>query len=82
MESKIRLKGLCFIRKVCFLHLCKDWKISRLKRDNALQNCEYINIVHILESFFVASVFVITDIGDPQVYFLLFLCVCKRKLAE
>ena len=50
-ESEIRLKGLCFIRKVCFLPLCKDWKISRLKRDNASQNCEYINIVRILESF-------------------------------
>ena len=70
-ESEIRLKGLCFIRKVCFLPLCKDWKISRLKRDNALQNCEYINIVRIPESLFVASVFVISDIGDPHVYFLL-----------
>ena len=40
---------------MCFLPLCKDWKISRLKQDNALQNCEYINIVRILESFFVAS---------------------------
>ena len=29
------------------------------------------NIARILESFFVASVFVITDIGDPHVYFLL-----------
>ena len=37
---------------MCFLPLCKDWKISRLKRDNALQNCEYINIVRILESCF------------------------------
>ena len=57
--------------KVCFLPLCKDWKISRLKQDNALQNCEYINIVRILESFFVASVFVMSDTGDPHVYFLL-----------
>ena len=37
---------------MCFLPFCKDWKISRLKRDNALQNCEYINIVRILESCF------------------------------
>ena len=65
------MKGLCLIQKVCFLPLCKDGKILRLKWDNALQNCEYINIVHIIESFFVASVFVITDIGDPHVYFLL-----------
>ena len=56
---------------MCLLPLCKDWKISRLKRDNALQNCEYINIVRIPESLFVASIFVISDIGDPHVYFLL-----------
>ena len=45
--------------------------LSRLKRDNALQNCEYINIVRIPESLFFASIFVISDIGDPHMYFLL-----------
>ena len=53
---------------MCYLPLCKDWKILHLKQDNA---CEYINIVHILESCFVISVFVISDIDDPHVYFLL-----------
>ena len=50
------------------LPLYKDWKISRLERDNTLQNCE-INIVRILESFFVASVFVITNIGHPCIFY-------------
>ena len=59
---------MCFIRKVCFLPLCKDLKISHLERDNTLQNCE-INIVRILESFFVASVFVITNIGYPCIFY-------------
>ena len=57
--------------KSVFSAFVQGLKISRLKRDNALQNCEYINIVRILESFFVASVFAISDIGDPHAYFLL-----------
>ena len=64
--------GTVFVIKAQFSifdPLCKDWKTSRLKRDNALQNCEYINIVRILESFFVVSVFVITDIGDSTCIF-------------
>ena len=43
-ESNIRLKEQLY-RKSVFYAFERNWKIVSLKRDNAVQNCKYINIL-------------------------------------
>ena len=43
-ESNIRLKEQLY-RKSVFYAFEQNWKIVSLKRDNAVQNCKYINIL-------------------------------------
>ena len=56
-ESNIRVKEQLSQKSVLYAFE-QNWKIVSLKLDNAIQNCEYTNII--FESFLV-SVFVLFD---------------------